>query len=218
MAPILQFPDELLLRIVSLAFFKSNPETSRCVCEDKRESGSIRLRLVCHRITEITTPLFYRFISIKSLNSKPAARKLTQIHALLRDNISLREHCRGPALSLVTDHVPIDIRVADDLLGWLERLKCLHLARPSSTPAPPLPMNMLSRISQVEHLKIYGLDHDIFSLPAYLRDEGFGRLKILTLDHWGDQYIDIKTLQVCQLNALQKKTTATIILSTNSSS
>lgn len=128
---IFQLPDELIASIVQLAIFESfHPDG----CPDCRFTPNAKcakaLSHVCRRISRIAQPMLFHTIKFQGTPSMvPPKKPVIRLYNILRQNPSLRQHCRRLSVS-VSDFAPTakpeDYYIAKNLAQWLTRVRCLQ--------------------------------------------------------------------------------------------
>jgi hypothetical protein len=157
---IFRLPQELLISIIELAVFEvvSSHGCSDC---DFRPNGKCAKALsrVCWRISRIAQPMLFHTISLEGTPSTvPPKKGGIRVHLALRQNPSLRRHCRRFALN-VTDgqQRPQDWSIAKDLAKWLSRVRCFECYggfQTSNQKTWGLIQNMMQKLESLRHWKV----------------------------------------------------------------
>ncbi|KAF2650917.1 hypothetical protein K491DRAFT_666479 [Lophiostoma macrostomum CBS 122681] len=130
-ASILQLPQELLVTIIKLAVFRPRDPHGCPDCKFSPDAACAKaLSHVCRCISGLVQPMLFHTITFDGTPSTvPPKKNVLRLHRTLRENPSLREHCRS--LSISVSDVPAPRRIEDwavvkNLAFWLTRVRCLE--------------------------------------------------------------------------------------------
>lgn len=157
---IFRLPQELLVSIIELAIFEVDRSDGCSDCNFRPNAKCAKaLSFVCWRISRIAQPMLFHTISFGFMSSTvPPEKDIIRVHSTLRQNPSLRRHCRRFFFG-VDDYPkgPMDWSIAKDLAKWLTRVRCFecyggfHI---SNQETWGLIQNMMQNVESLRHWQL----------------------------------------------------------------
>jgi hypothetical protein len=157
---IFRLPQELLVSIIELAVFEVDRPHGCADCNFRPNAKCAKaLSRVCWRISRIAQPMLFHTISFGGTPSTvPPKRSTIRVHLALRQNPSLRRHCRRFSLG-VSDYGnrSTDWSIAKDLAKWLTRVRCFQCYGGFETANQKtwgLVQNMMQKLESLRHWQL----------------------------------------------------------------